>query len=267
MLNLYRKAIILSVFLLPVTARPQTPANLEQLEAVNHPNKGCPENSDCDPEMGLMLDQWKRLVTRWAARPSSEVARELALVTNKRGWPSDFYARPAIKTTLSPALSDSACKAHRSNNPAQVLMRGKAFLKGVEKDEAIFVKKDTEFRLKLGEAVFLQPVHYFATGKTTALTYHLPLEEGPLYIQGDKMVSLIESEDFYSLLSVPTSGMWTFTVPPAEDVSQLLANAEQVKCPDFALALPIGFERTYCKTITTKDGKPAGVVQLFWSCN
>jgi len=270
MTALYRKAIILASFILLSGADAQTvtPAALEQLESVNHHNKGCPENSECDAEMGLMLDQWKRLVMRWATRASAEVARELMAVTNKRGWPSEFYARSATKTTLGPALSASNCRAHRSNNPAQELLKGKAFIKGVEKDEAIFIKKDAEFRLKLGEAVFLQPVHYFVNAQTTKPeTFYLPLQERPLYMQGDRLVALVESEDFYALLTTASSGLWSFAPAPADDISHLLTDADELKCPAAAQPLPTGFERTYCKTITTKEGKPAGIVQLFWACN
>ena len=270
MVTLSRKAIIplMSAILLLGPALAQVPMSaLEQFEAVSHENKGCPENSDCDAEMGKLLDQWKALARRWQTSEAGRTLfpKEVVLVTRKRGWPSEFYARPGIRTTLAPALFSSSCGHHRSKNPTETLMRGLGFIKAVEGQHAVFTKGDTEFRLKLGEAVFLQAVVWHRPSGPP-LTYYLPLDEKPLYLEGDALVALVESEDLYALLTVKTEGAWQIAAAPQEGLLQYHEAQEEVPCPKETAPIPTGFQRTFCKKITDHKGAAAGVVQLFWAC-
>ncbi len=262
-----RKVIIqLLLALLPLVSTYAQSA-LDQFEAVSHENKGCPENSECDAEMGQLLEQWKSLARRWQTTEKGRTlfAKELVLITTKRGWPSEFYARPGVRSTLAPALVSSACSQHRSKNPAESLMRGIGFIKAVENEHVVFTKGNTEFRLKLGEAVFLQTVIWHKPAGGTQ-HYYLPLEEKPLYIDGEELVSLVESEDLYVLLTLGPSGQWKFQAAPEFGLLQYHENQEEVPCPKGAIGPPIGFLRTFCKKITNKQGTPAGLVQLFWAC-
>lgn len=271
--RLHRKVIMLislGLLLAPLYVSAANKTSLspqEQLEALSHTNKGCPENSDCDAEMGQLLDQWKRLAERWLTSDKGRALfpKELALVTNKRGWPAEFYARPSIATTLAPVLNTSPCPQHRSKNPIETLLRARAFMKGVKDGHAIFTKGAAEFNLKIGEAIFLQQVVWFHTDKTQK-TYYIPLGEKPIYVEGENLVALVESEDLYALLTTTPQGQWLFSPAPESGLSQYHDGLEETSCPKDAAPIPTGFSKTYCQKITQRDGTPAGVVQLFWAC-
>jgi len=269
---LHRKAIkliSLGLVLAPLCVYANKPSlsPLQQLEELSHTNKGCPENSECDAEMGQLLDQWKRLAERWLSTDKGRALypKELALVTNKRGWPSEFYARPTIAATLAPVLNTSSCPQHRSKDPTETLLRARAFLKGTHDGHAIFTKGAAEFRLKLGEAIFLQQVVWHHLDKSQK-TFYVPLGEKPIYVEGENLVALVESEDLYALLTTTPQGQWTFAAAPESGISQYHDGLEEIPCPKEAVAIPTGFSKTYCQKITQRDGTAAGVVQLFWAC-
>ncbi|MBY0516947.1 MAG: hypothetical protein K2P81_08570 [Bacteriovoracaceae bacterium] len=240
---------------------------IEQYEEISHENKGCPENSECDATMGKLLRQWDALSFRWKSGPSGSalLQKELPFVTAKRGWPGEFYARPAVRSTLAPVLYSSPCTQHRSKNPSEVMLRGLGFMKGVKDQHVVMTKEDTEYSLKLGEAVFLQTVVHFPPNKPP-VTYYLPLEEKPLYFEEDVMVSIVERDDLYALLKAKPDGSWTFIPSPGEGLSKYSEAQEDTECPKNIIPNPVGFFKTYCQKISYQDGSPAGVVQLFWGC-
>ncbi len=258
------KLISLGLLLVPFAVSAKSP--LEQLDEIIHTNKGCPENSECDAEMGVLLDQWKRLAQRWLTDDKGRALypRELALVTNKRGWPSEFYARPSVSSTLAPVIHSSSCPQHRSKDPTETLVKARAFLKGINDGHAVFTKGTAEFRLKLNESIFIQQAVFHAADKSLR-TFYLPLGEKPVYMEGENLVALVESEDLYALLTATPQGRWTFSAGEA-GVSQYLDALEEVPCPKEAVEIPMGFQKTYCQKIMKRDGTAAGIVQLFWAC-
>lgn len=265
---LHRKAIkLISLGLLLGSFAVSAKSPIEQLDEIIHVNKGCPENSECDAEMGVLLDQWKRLAQRWLTTQKGRelYSKELALVTAKRGWPTEFYARHSISGTLAPVIHSSSCAQHRSKDPTETLVKARAFLKGIKEGHAIFSKGTAEFRLKLGEALFIQQAVFHAADKTLK-TFYLPLGEKPVYMEGENLVALVESEDLYALLTATPEGQWSFAAGPEAGVSQYLDGLEEVPCPKEAVPVPTGFQKTYCQKIMKRDGTAAGIVQLFWAC-
>lgn len=268
----YRKVLnLLPFLLLPALslANPKAQSALEQYEAVAHPNFGCPENSECDAEMGKLLTTWKKVIARWSLsmnRPEI-INKEITKATEKLGFPIEFLAKPSIKSTLSPALFDSPCKEHKPKDSTEKLMRGIGFIKGQADGHLIFAKGDTEYRLKLGEVVHLQKVIFFPKDGKPMQVFELPLEEKPLYIEDDQVVTLVESEDLFFLLTINQKGSWSFAIAPTSGISSYHDYQEEVACPKNALPLPTGFTKTYCQNITNKAQQLVGIVQLFWTCN
>lgn len=274
MVTQHRKAIKLSftltcvVFSQILLATTSAPKNaLEQYEAIAHVHKGCPENSQCDAEMGQLLESWKNSASRWAQfkGPTSVLNQELAQWISNTGWPTEFYAHEAISSTLAPILYTSSCSQHRKPQAQTVLLRAQAFVKGSDAGELIAVKGKTEYRLKLSDSLVAQTVIHHRPDKTQ-VRFYLPLGERPLYIDNDELVTLAESEDFYALLMIPKAGAWRAQALAGEPVSDYQDFQTDVACPTNAPSTLTGFQKTYCRTISDKNLKPNGVVQLFWDC-
>jgi hypothetical protein len=242
---------------------------LVQYEEVSHAFKGCPENSDCDEEMGQQMLKWKDLVAQELSSdtPKLKKTQDLSAFVEKHGWHSHFYAKPTLKAVIAPILFSSSCALHNSKDPALVLLKGEAFIKGVKDESAIVSKGNTEYKIKIGENLILQKIIFYPNSKNPPQSYWLPLGEKPLYIEGDQLVALVESFDFYALLKIDPSGNWNFSLPPSGSLLKYTEDIQEVECPKNAEAVPFGFQKTWCSTLSDKDGAPAGVTQLFWACD
>lgn len=242
---------------------------LVQYEEVSHTFKGCPENSDCDEEMGQQMLKWKDLVAKELSGdgPKLEKTQRLSAFVEKHGWHTHFYAKPSLKSVIGPILFASGCALHNSKDPSLVLLKGEAFIKGVKDESAIVSKGNTEYKIKIAENLILQKVIFYPNSQKSAQTYWLPLGEKPLYIDGDQLVALAESFDFYAMLKSNPSGDWSFSLPPSESLLKYMEDIQEVECPKNAETVPFGFQKTWCSTLSDKTGAPAGVTQLFWACD
>lgn len=252
----------------------ETKGALAQYEEIAHENPGCPENSECDAIMGMQMKNWKTLVARFrnGDQPRAVSEKMLHEFTTQKGWPSQFYARPEIRSTLAPILFSSRCALHNSKAPTLKLMRAEAFVKDVKDGSATIIKGNTEYKLKIGETIYLQQVIHHKPDKTQQI-YWLPLGEKPLFIDGADLYTLVESEDFFSYLKSSPDGSWNLSLTPPgkaeEGLSFYYDQTEEVPCPEEAkkIPLPLGFQRTYCKSLPDKEGKKTGVMQYFWDCH
>ena len=274
---LTRKArFTLSLLLISLSSHTlaQSKGALAQYEEIAHENEGCPENSECDALMGLQMKNWKNLAAslKGADKSNALTNKLLQDFISSKGWPSSFYARPDIRSTLAPILFSSSCAPHNSKEPTLKLMKAEAFIKDVKSGSATIIKGNTEYKLKIGETIFLQQVIVHRPDKSKQ-EYWLPLSEQPLFIDGSELYTLVESEDFFSYLKSSPDGSWNFSVNPPDKANESASfyydQSEEVSCPEEAkaIAIPFGFQRTYCKSLLNIEGKNAGVIQYFWDCH
>lgn len=259
------KLIILATFgaLPPVIFAQTSPPSsaLQQYEAIAHPHFGCPENSQCDPTMGKLINQWKILTSKWGDQSPS--AGELKSMMEQLGWPIEFYGHATLASTLAPVMFASTCTHHKKAQ--KPLSRILAFVRGSDKEHLIVKKAETEYRLKLEESAILQLViHHGVDKKITR--YYLPLGEKPLYIERDKLTAVVEHEDVYVLMTIPAHGLWEIKSLDGTSLMKYQDEQSDVPCPKEAIVMPAAFSKTYCQTVTDKAGKPNGIMQLFWDC-
>lgn len=275
---MHRKAINLSLaflFLATFTVSGQTPvpkpvvpAKSLTLEDFTHIHKGCPENSECDQEMGKLLASWKASAERWESGiPRAQKEKEMQEQLAKSGWPVEFYTKGQAKSGLNPVLYASACSQHNPKDaPLERIWRGLAFVKGTEKGNLVFSRGDTEFGIKQGELLQFRPVVLHPEG-APSVTYLLPLDESPLYLEKGRLRVLVESEGAYAILGIPADGAWDVEAPPEVDLSPYFEDRSDVACPKSAVpAAPPWFPRTHCQKILDKDSGKHVLAQFFWSC-
>lgn len=273
-----RKAINLPslvLLLLSLTCWGQNPApkvvaakeNLSY-EDFEHPNKGCPENSECDELMGKLLASWKKLTERWdsgvaAATKLAEMRKQLM----QQGWPVEFLVKSQARSGLNPVLFGSACPEHNPKaSPQDKIWRGLGFIKGTDKGHIVFSRGDTEFKIKQGELLQLRPVVVHSEGAAPR-TFFIPLDETPAYLAQGKLWSLIESENIYVLIGAPLDGAWELALPPETGLSELFEDRSDVACPKDAKTAELPwFPKTHCQKLLDKDAGKEVVVQYFQSC-
>jgi hypothetical protein len=244
-------------------AQIKDPTALAQYEEIAHENKGCPENSECDALMGEQILKWKKFLE---SRPSDQ---GLAAYTKQVGWPSLFYARASIRSTLAPILFDSHCSLHNPKDSEHKLLKAISFIKSTQGEHAHISKGGVDYKLKLNEVIILSKIVLHLDSKQE-LVFYLPLGERPLFFHNEELVTLVESEDFYALLHSKKDGSWRFSLPSSALMAKMAgpyAIGDEVKCPEKAHPIAEGFQKTWCRELPDQAGKRVGIVQVFWACD
>lgn len=267
-INLILFSLILRAF--PLFAQTPSPVPVKSLtyQDFAHPNKGCPENSDCDEVMGKLLEKWKKLAERWeTSLPRSIKEKEMQTQLAQLGWPVEFYVKSQAKSGLNPILFSSQCSLHNpKDKPTDRIWRGQAFVKGTEKDMILFSRGDTEFKIKQGELLHLRPVVIFEADQAPK-KYFLPIHESPVYLQKEKLHVVVESEGVYAMLAIPTEGLWEVHLTPESGLGTYFDDKSDVKCPKEALAPEAPwFQHTHCEKIMNKDTGKMVIAQYFSAC-
>lgn len=270
-----RKAINLILFslffrALPLFAQTQTaePAKSLTYQDFAHPNKGCPENSDCDEVMGKLLDKWKKLAERWESDlPRSTKVKEMQLQLSQFGWPVEFYVKSQAKSGLNPILLSSTCSLHNpKDKPNDRIWRGQAFVRGTEGELVLFSRGDTEFKIKQADLFHLRPVIVYENDQPPK-KFFLPIEENPIYLEKGKLQVVVESEGVYAMLGIPTDGLWEVHLSPESGLSEYFEDRTDVDCPkDAAKTEAPWFQFTHCQKLMNKDTGKAVVAQYFSAC-
>lgn len=261
------------LFFLPSLALAQPKARVEvlpnpqSLEDFDHLFKGCPENSECDQIMGHRLDQWKRLTSKLkdSEMPSAKKAEYLEVFRNKYGVPVEFYTYKKSQQGFKPLYFTSPCKSHQSKDENQKVLKGMAFLKSLNKDNAIVWRDQTQIEVPNGELLIPQTVQ--VQSEKGYESYYLPLGDQPLFIKNKDLFVLREEDGFFYTLRVSPNGDWKITDLDYANLSSWEMKRENVECPkDLPKGNPI-FEMPFCKTVWNEDQKKTVIVKMEQGCS
>ena len=245
--------------------------NPESLSDFEHQNKGCPENSECDPVMGSMLTRWKTLIEKLSATPADKAKnpQTIELFRQKYGLPVEFYTYQKSQLGFKPLLFNSPCKEHNPKEGDKTL-RGMAFIKSMMKDKAIVIREEATIEVPTSESLIVtQPV--MVMENPIPDTYYLPIGDQPLFIKGKELYVVREAEDLFYALKVSLNGDWKVVAIDLANLSQWEEKREPVACPVVTLdkksPQPKEFAAEFCKTVWNEDLKKTVIVKMFQGCS
>lgn len=241
------------------------PTSAEDFE---HQNKGCPENSECDPVMGHQMQNWKTLVKRLADQqgPSEKKIQEVEEFRAKAGIPAEFYTYKKSQQGFRPLYFNSPCKDHNPKIQENRVLRGSAFIKSIQKDKAIVWRDQTQIEVPVGELFIPQPVT--ALNPTGAVNYLIPIDDQPLFIKEKALHIVREEEGFFYMLRIEPSGDWKIVDIDLTRLSEWEDKREYVTCPaEKEKKTPKEFGVTFCKSVWDEDLKKPVVVRMHAGCN
>lgn len=237
-------------------------------EDFDHQNKGCPENSECDPVMGLQMQNWKTLVKKLAESvvSSDKNIQEVEEFRAKSGVPVEFYTYKKSQQGFKPIFFNSPCKDHNPKIQENRVLRGTAFIKSMTKDKAVVWRDQTQIEVPLSDLLIPQPVTvFFPTG---AVTYFIPIDDQPLFIKEKALHILREDEGFFYILRVEPAGDWKIADIDLTKLSDWEDKREYVTCPpEKEKKTPKEFGVTFCKSVWDEDVKKTVVVRMHAGCN
>ncbi len=253
-----------------VNTRIEVIPNPQSLEDFDHQFKGCPENSECDPVMGLQLKNWNEVLKKLGEPKEEKItdlkkAQVLELFRQKYGLPVKFYTYQKSQLGFKPVLYSSACKNHNSKNPALKVLEGISFIKALTKDKAMVWRDQALIEVPTKDLVMSQPVQVYY--ESTPTTYYLPISDQPLFIKNKELIVIREDEGMFYALNVAASGEWKVVAQDFKNLSQWENKRENVPCPlPKAKVLPAPFEVEFCKTIWNEDTKKTVIVKMYEGC-
>jgi hypothetical protein len=227
---------------------------------LEHPHKGCPENSECNVEMGLDRQRWLKFLEDYKKLSSDSLKNKaLANFSTQFGWPLSFYFFAKV-SDFKPILFSSPCLEHNpKNKPEAKVLVATHFVKSLSPN-LIFSQNKTDLSFEIGKDHFFAPAWVYGINKTL---YSIPINEAPLYFENDQMVLLINDEDeFFELLLSSNGNLKLRTF----DFKKPKVETEEITCPEKLLEMPTPFSVSYCLEIPDIQLKKKKIVRLFRGC-
>lgn len=254
----------------PVVAQTPQPyeaiPNPRSYEDFEHPNRGCPENSECDQVMGLQLTRWMELLTKLKDPkiPPTSRAQQLETFRARFGIPVEFYTSIKAQQGFKPLYYNSPCKNHNPKAPEERILIGKAFLKSLSHKTGVIWRDQTTIEVPVGELLSPQTVEVYRPEAT--LSYALPLNDQPLFIKDKNLYILKEYEDLFFTLKISPEGKWSIENLDFTQLSQWDSKRENVACPESKKKASNVFEADFCKKIWDEDLKQTVIVRMQMGC-
>jgi len=236
--------------------------NPENISDFDHPNKGCPENSECDPVMGLQLQRWQDLISKLKDEGVSQEkkAQFVELFRSKYGLPVEFYTYQKSQLGFKPLLYNSPCKDHNPKEKDKRVWRGISFLKSLSKEKAVVWRDQVQIEVPTAGMIIPQSV------QLEAETFYLPLMDQPLYIKDKALHVLKEDDGFFYLLKISSNGDWKVVSIDYPRLSYWEDKRQEVKCPVEKGKTPNLFGVEFCKLVWDEDLKKSVTVKLHQGC-
>lgn len=242
------------------------PKNPESLDDFAHPNKGCPENSECDQVMGSMLQKFKILVEKLDSGEFDQnyKAKEMEKFRISFGLPVNFYTQQKADQSFKPLLHTTPCKNHnpRDKTLSQILL-GEAFIKKIDSKKGFIQRGNTLHEIPIGELFAPAPVEVFFDSRP--LKFYIPLGDKPLYIKDKSLIILREVEGFYYVLKISSNGDWQVIPFDMSLIGQYSEKNTKVECA-LDKSLSPTFDTNYCENIWSEDLKKTILVKYYRGC-
>lgn len=219
----------------------------ESFKSFEHENKGCPINSLCSKNNGLLILEWERLL---GFEPGKVKVKKLQEFYTKNGIPAYFLAKKNIQKKKDVVLNGSRCKAHNTKNPNNTLFKGLVFTKNIQENSQMLFDK----------------IHLFKNDKK-ALTYHTSYGSRPLFIKDERLFFLEDFDDQFYQSSLSVNGDYKLVNLPQRLFNQAQSKRiKEVDCPKSKKTKADRYLSTYCQKIWDIDSNKMKTIQVFWSC-
>lgn len=223
---------------------------------IDHFNEGCPTNSECSPELGILYKRWSELAKNFTGK--NYAPERLENFRTQNGIPIPLWITEKGTPKDNLITWDSPCRDHNKEKEEKIRI-GLIFVDHLKKTQSLVKDKKVILR-------FLQ----IYQGEKTPPKEILSLRgETPLYFDGDQLVYQLSIEGSYYGMSLSQDGALKIvdTVKPAEFSESMECPkimTESLKKKEITKNLYSGF---YCKRIWNVRSNKYEIIQVGWSCN
>lgn len=221
---------------------------------IDHENKGCPINSACTKESGLILDKWSNTLKN----SHKGKLKTLNQFLTKNGIPYEVFTSSKAKKEDGLIIWDSPCREHNKDGEEKI---------GIA---LALVKNLREIKKLRGEdKVYPRLLKLYRDEKKEPVSFMAVRGENPLYLDNNDLVYKKSYEGSYYGLKVASNGNLSIveTIKPREYPSSIACPEkliEETKKETFPKNL---YAEVYCQKLWNKADNSFGIVMVGWSCN
>jgi hypothetical protein len=233
-------------------------------EDLQHPNRGCPENSVCSKIMGQQFEAYHQFILK-LQNNAIKIPQKVAQLENFRktkGLPFYMLSLRSTYEQYTPIMYNSACGEHNPKK-GEIIFKSLAFITGTEKN-MIQIKRDSDsFAVPQGEVASLTPIEIFNQGWSS---YWVPYAEKPLFVEDESIVFNHEYEGEIFYIKVDKNGKWQVIEVKSVDPNIALSGS-RVECPTGHTQQENKFYKNfYCMKIFDVKSKQELIVRLPFPC-
>lgn len=223
---------------------------------IDHFNEGCPTNSECSPELGLLFKSWSELAKSFSGKNYSPDRLENFRKRNGVPIPIWITEKGTVKDKL--IIWDSPCRDHNLEKEEKIKI-GMIFVDHLKKMESLVNDKKILMRfLRIYQGEDKPPKEIQSLRGET-----------PLYFDGDKLIYQLSVEGAYYSLSLSQTGeLKIVDTKTPEEYTQSMecpkVMEDDLKKREITKNLYSGF---YCKRVWNIKSKKFEIIQVGWSCN
>jgi hypothetical protein len=227
-----------------------------------HVNPGCPENTICSKLMGEKLTSFKKLISKLRDSKIKDKIKSLNKFLKTKGLPIKFLSLKKSFEHFAPIMWNSSCSNHGATKTDKVVVfASQAFSTGTKGSKVNFKLGNKIHSIEHGELATLDRVDILGSNKS----YYLPHLDRPLFFNGDELVVIKNSDDFYYGLAVSSNGSWR-VIDHIQGVKKFYRDRQEIKCPKDLKYTKKFFQGRFCQKVYDLKSKKYKVVSLPWSC-
>jgi hypothetical protein len=211
---------------------------------------GCPENSLCKKETGIIRSEWLEILGKFEQKSIDEKEAN-RLVQSRTGIPIPAWASEEASKKPLTILWDSPCKQHKT--PTNKTYIAVTFLKNL---------------LPKNNILFHAPAVILDDKKVPHLIMVLR-GDAPLFISNDSLYYTQDDEGHYYGLLVAPSGRLSLThiLSDTHYPKEISCTLEQIEMFKREIPSPDFFQGYYCKSLWNTKTKNYQSILIGWSCN
>ena len=222
---------------------------------LDHINEGCPTNSSCLPQTGKRYKQWVDLLKKKSLKGARRW-RTLENFRKKNGIPLEVWSFPQAEKIEGLIHWDGHCPNHnQKGHKIQITL-------ALTKNFIELAKLEREKKIYIPRAFLLEM-------SGTIKEYLVLRGSGPLYLDGDALVYIKETEGAYYGLRIESQGRLS-VIPPQTPNHK----SQSVECPKALNERFAGhttpkklYQGAYCRSFWNQKKKIYQTMIFGWSCN
>ncbi len=243
-------------------APPQVQANFKKEDfkpyMLDHYNEGCPTNSTCTKNMGMLYKKWSQALSNASLQKNN--TKILEDFRKSAGIPFEVWVTQTQKHQSNLITWEGNCNYHNREGEKKIKI-GVALIKNI----------DDLLEMEKSKSIATRKLYRLNPNGNKITRYRIPQADTPLYIDGDELIYQRSENGIYYGISINPEGHLGIVdtetpreFPQSMPCPKVLKEAQSSHSEDFEKEIYAG---VYCQRTWNSQSKIFETILLGWSCD